>query len=258
MASSGPETHDVLGIPIAAVTIEEVLDWIDARIETGEQSYVCVCSVNNVMSSRKDPELAAIHRSAGLCVPDGYPLWRVADRRSDRPAERIRGTDLMAAAIERAAETGHSVYFYGGAPGVPEDLAEVLKERHPDLEVAGTWSPPFRPLTPEEDAEIVKDINASGADIVWVGLSTPKQERWMKAHEGRIDASVMLGVGAAFDFLSGNKDPAPRWISDAGFEWLWRFAHEPRRLWRRVLVQGPRFVGGILKEEVGRRRGEGP
>src|SRR3712207_6619190 len=161
--------------------------------------------------------------------------------------ERVYGPDLMLALLERAAQRGWRSFFYGGAEGVPELLAQRLTERFADLQVAGTYSPPFRPLTPAEDVEIVEKINASGADIVWIGLSTPKQERWMAAHVGRLDAPAMLGVGAAFDIHAGVLPQAPLWMQQRGLEWVYRLLREPRRLWRRYLGNNPRFVIAILR-----------
>jgi len=147
-----------------------------------------------------------------------------------------------------AAERGWSSFFYGGGDGVPELLAERLTARFPGLRVAGTWSPPFRPLTPEEDEAVVERINRSKADLVWVGLSTPRQERWMAAHVGRLDAHALLGVGAAFDIHAGLLAQAPAWMQRSGLEWLYRLGREPRRLWRRYLRNNPRFVVEILRQ----------
>jgi N-acetylglucosaminyldiphosphoundecaprenol N-acetyl-beta-D-mannosaminyltransferase len=141
--------------------------------------------------------------------------------------------------------------LYGGAEGVPERLANRLKQRYPELQIVGSYSPPFRPLTDEEDEQIVQTINATDPDIVWIGLSTPKQERWMAKHLGRLTAPVLIGVGAAFDFHSGLKNQAPRWMQRRGLEWLFRLASEPRRLWRRYLVNNPLFVLKVLQQALG-------
>jgi len=153
----------------------------------------------------------------------------------------------MLRVLERAAEAGWSSYFYGGAQGVPELLAAAMQERFPGLRVAGTASPPFRPLTPAEERDVVASINAARPDLVWVGLSTPKQERWMAHFRERLDAPVLLGVGAAFDFHTGRVRQAPRWMQTRGLEWLFRLAVEPRRLWRRYLSNNPRFVSAVVR-----------
>jgi N-acetylglucosaminyldiphosphoundecaprenol N-acetyl-beta-D-mannosaminyltransferase len=160
----------------------------------------------------------------------------------------------MLALCEHSAAAGHRHYFYGGADGVPEQLAQRLVARFPSLVVAGTHSPPFRQLTEEEDRAVVRGINATKPDIVWVGLSTPKQERWMDAHRGALDAAVLIGVGAAFDFHAGIKQQAPRWIQRSGLEWLFRLLSEPRRLWRRYGYIVPVFTVLVMLESIGVRR----
>jgi N-acetylglucosaminyldiphosphoundecaprenol N-acetyl-beta-D-mannosaminyltransferase len=160
---------------------------------------------------------------------------------------RVYGPDLMLALAERAAAHGWRSFFYGGKDGVPDQLVAKLQERYPAFISVGTYSPPFRPLTPEEDDAIVARINDAKPDLVWVGLSTPKQERWMAAHVGRLTAPALLGVGAAFDIHAGTLPQAPRWMQKRGLEWLYRLYREPRRLWRRYLSNNPRFVWKIAR-----------
>ena len=236
---------DVLGVQVSAIDIPtatgEIGRWIDER----EQHYVCVTGVHGVMESQSDAELLAIHNQSGLTTPDGMPMvW--AGKWAGLPIERVYGPDLMLALCERAVEAGWTSYFYGGAEGVPERLAQKLTARFPGLRVAGTYSPPFRPLSPAEDVEIVERINAAAPDLVYVGLSTPKQERWMAAHVGLLHAPALLGVGAAFDIHAGTLRQAPRWMQRSGTEWLFRLAVEPRRLWRRYLSNNPRFAVRLL------------
>ncbi len=159
-----------------------------------------------------------------------------------RNTRRVYGPDLMLDLCERSLATGYRHFFYGGQEGVPDRLSDRLQRRFPGLIVAGTYSPPFRTPTEEEDEEIVRRINDAKPDIVWVGLSTPKQEHWMAQHVDRLAASVLIGVGAAFDFHAGVKRQAPRWMQQSGLEWLFRLGSEPRRLWRRYLVNNPMFV----------------
>jgi N-acetylglucosaminyldiphosphoundecaprenol N-acetyl-beta-D-mannosaminyltransferase len=199
------------------------------------------------MESQRDPELLAIHNASGLTTPDGMPLVWAGRRAGMAHMRRVYGPDLMLAVCKLAAERGWSSYFYGAADGVPELLAQRLADRFPGLKVAGTLSPPFRPLTPEEDAEVVERINAAAPDLLWVGLSTPKQERWMAAYLGRLRVPVMVGVGAAFDMHAGLLPQAPGWMQASGLEWLYRLYREPRRLWRRYLRNNPRFVLAILR-----------
>jgi N-acetylglucosaminyldiphosphoundecaprenol N-acetyl-beta-D-mannosaminyltransferase len=248
-----PPRVKVLGIGVSAINMERALETIDGWIHRQECRYVCVTSVHGVMESQSDPELARIHAHAGMVTPDGMPLVWLSRVRGEKAVDRVYGPDLLLACCARAVERGWRFYFYGGDEGVADRLAERLMARFPGLRVVGTFSPPFRPLTDIEDAEVVRRINASGADIVWVGLSTPKQERWMSTHVGRLRAPVLIGVGAAFDFHAGLKRQAPRWIQRSGFEWLFRLASEPRRLWRRYLYNNPRFVLRVLEEGLTRR-----
>lgn len=245
--SSGIPRVEVLGVGISAVDIAMARDEITRWIEEGESHYVCVTGVHGVMESQRDPELLAIHNASGLTTPDGMPMVWAGRRAGAAWMSRVYGPDLMLSVLERAAERGWKSFLYGGKDGVPEILAARLMEQFPTLKIAGMYSPPFRPLTPSEDADVVAQINASGADLVWVGLSTPKQERWMAEHLGRLDVPAMLGVGAAFDFHAGLMPQAPKWMQDRGLEWLYRLAKEPRRLWKRYIRNNPAFVAGIVR-----------
>jgi N-acetylglucosaminyldiphosphoundecaprenol N-acetyl-beta-D-mannosaminyltransferase len=239
---------DVLGVKVSAIHMEQALDVLDDWITNGIRRYVCVTGVHGVMESRRNAKLQRIHNDAGLVTPDGMPLVWWSKSRGWRHTERVYGPDLMLACCERSIATGYRHFFYGGNDGVADLLEEKLSRRFPGLSVAGTYTPPFRQLTKEEDDEVVKRINDAGADIVWVGLSTPKQEYWMADHLGRIDAPVMIGVGAAFDFHAGLKKQAPAWMQQSGLEWFFRLATEPRRLWKRYLVNNPAFVWLALQE----------
>ena len=238
---------DVLGVGISAIDMDKAVAEITRWLDEGEQHYVCVTGVHGVMEARRDPELRRIHNASGLTTPDGMPMVWAGHRAGATQMRRVYGPDLMLEVCALAVERGWSSFFYGGGDGVAELLAERLTVRFPGLRVAGTWSPPFRPLTPEEDQAIVERINRSQAHLVWVGLSTPKQERWMAAHVGRLDARALLGVGAAFDIHAGLLAQAPAWVQRSGLEWLYRLGREPRRLWRRYLRNNPRFVVEILR-----------
>ena len=247
---------NVLGVGVSALNMEMALEIIEGWIERREPHYVCVTGVHGVMESQRDENLRRIHNRAGLVTPDGMPLVWLSRLKGFRHVERVYGPDLMLALCGRSAAKGYRHFFYGGAQGVPEQLAARLQERFPGLQVAGTFSPPFRPLTPEEDDQIIQMINEAAPDIVWVGLSTPKQERWMAEHVGRLTAPVLIGVGAAFDFLTGRKPQAPRWMQRAGLEWLFRLLTEPRRLWRRYLINNPLFVALVVLQALGARKWE--
>jgi N-acetylglucosaminyldiphosphoundecaprenol N-acetyl-beta-D-mannosaminyltransferase len=241
---------DVLGVGVSAITMDRALGTIDSWIARREQHYVCITGVHGVMESQRDERLREIHNRAGMVTPDGMPLVWLSRLNGVRDVERVYGPDLMAACCDRSQAHGYTHFFYGGGDGVPELLAERLRERFAGLRIVGSYSPPFRPMTPEEDEALVDRINQAAPDIVWVGLSTPKQERWMAEHVGRLRAPVMVGVGAAFDFHAGLKRQAPRWMQRSGLEWLFRLMTEPRRLWRRYLVNNPSFIWLLTRSLV--------
>jgi N-acetylglucosaminyldiphosphoundecaprenol N-acetyl-beta-D-mannosaminyltransferase len=232
----------ILGVEVSAVTMDDVLATIDTWIRGSARHYVCITGVHGVIESQRDEKLRAIHNGAGLVTPDGMPLVWVCRALGFKRTTRVYGPDLMDALSALSARRGYRQFYYGGNVGVAELLKERLAAKHPGLRVIGTYTPPFHTPTPEEDRDIVNRINRAQPDIVWVGLSTPKQEYWMAAHVGRIDAPVLIGVGAAFDFLSGLKAQAPRWMQRQGLEWLYRLMTEPRRLWRRYLHIVPAFL----------------
>jgi N-acetylglucosaminyldiphosphoundecaprenol N-acetyl-beta-D-mannosaminyltransferase len=197
--------------------------------------------MHGVAESRQDRYFRKILNTADLVVPDGMPLVWLGRARGIPLKRRVYGPELLEQFCERTEARAYRHFFYGGAPGVAEALAKQLKNRHPGMVVVGTFSPPFRPLAPNEDDAVVEAIDDSGADIVWIGLSTPKQERWMFDHYSRLRVPVLIGVGAAFDFHTGRSAQAPEWMREHGLEWLFRLCTEPRRLWRRYLINGPRF-----------------
>ena len=238
---------DVLGVHVSAIDLPMALDEIERWISSGEPHYVCVTGVHGVMESQRDAELREIHNRSGLTTPDGMPMVWAGRSAGARWMSRVYGPDLMLAVCERAAARGWTSYFYGGRDGVAEALAARLQARYPGFTVVGMESPPFRALSDDEDAATVARINDAAPDLVWVGLSTPKQERWMAAHRGRLQASAMLGVGAAFDIHAGTLRQAPVWVQRRGLEWLYRLYREPRRLWRRYISIIPRFVIAIVR-----------
>ena len=239
----------ILGVDVHLAQMGQVLDVIDDWIRTRDRCrYVVATGMHGVMEARRSPYFKKVIDSAGLFVPDGFSLVAVARLRGFKIRKRVSGPDLMWEACKHANEMGHSVFFYGDSPDTLQALSLRLKECFPNLKIAGAHSPPFRPLTEEEDAEEIAMINASGADILWVGLGLPKQEQWMYEHRDRLQVPVAVGVGAAFKFLSGQLKRAPSWIGDNGFEWLWRLAFEPKRVWRRVFIDGPHFVLCVAKE----------
>lgn len=252
--TAAPQRVNILGVNVSAINMHDALEVIGGWVSNHEHHYVTITGVHGVMESQRDPAIRAMHNEAGLVTPDGMPLVWVSHRRGFRDVGRVYGPDLMLEVCKASVEKGYRHFFYGGGDGVADLLADKLRERFPQLQIVGTYTPPFRALTAEEDEEIVQRINESQADIVWVGLSTPKQEKWMSAHLGRLNAAAMIGVGAAFDFHAGLKRQAPRWMQKRGLEWFFRLVSEPRRLGKRYLINNPSFVFLITLQELGFRR----
>ncbi|PYQ15544.1 MAG: glycosyltransferase [Acidobacteria bacterium] len=248
------ERFEVLGMRIDAVDPERALSRIEGWLAGRERRYLCAANVHAVMEALRDDPLRSVYEEAGLTVPDGMPLVWLGRLKGHRHVRRVYGPDLVLKLCERAARHGYRCYFYGGADGVAAGLAVEMSRRFPGLPVAGTGAPPFRPPAPEEEAAAADRINATRPDIVFVGLGCPKQEKWMAAHRDRLAASVLVGVGAAFDFHTGRVPQAPRWMMGAGLEWLFRLYQEPRRLWRRYLIYNPLFVVHVALELLGLRR----
>ena len=225
---------DLISLPLA---VEKILDWATKR----QSCYICVSNVHMCMECHDSPNFRNVVNSADLVVPDGRPLFWMQYLLRYRNASQVRGADLTLALAESAVERKINIGFYGGIPEVLDRLVQVLETRFPGLQIVYRYSPPFRPLSEKELAIEIRRINASGVNILFVGLGCPKQEYWMAQQKGRIHA-VMLGVGAAFDFLAGVKPHAPQWMQVIGLEWMFRLLCEPRRLWRRYLILNPRFL----------------
>ena len=244
------ETYDVLGVPISAVSLDFASQAIRLWAKDGIGRYVCVRDVHGVMQARRNLALRAIHGDGAMVVPDGMPLvwlgWRAG-----HAVERTTGTDLMEVVVSSSTPSGLRHYFYGGRPGVAETLKRRFETRAPGVAVVGTESPPFHDLSAEEIRAVADRITSSGAHVVWIGLSTPKQEFLMRRLVDLVPATL-VGVGAAFDFLSGTIPRAPLWMQRGGLEWLHRLSQEPRRLWKRYLVLGPQFVVLATWQEVRR------
>ena len=240
----------LLGVQISALNMQLALKQMETWLAERSSNYICVAPAHSIMECVNDPTLLPIFNGAGMVTPDGMAVVWLLKLKGRKHVERVYGPDLLLAACAHGLPKGYRHYFYGGAPGVAEKLVEELSERFPGLQVAGMLAPPFRPLSPEEDQEIVRQINAAMADIIWVGLGSPRQEIWMHSHLGKVNAPLMVGVGAAFDFLSGKKAQAPLWIQRNGLEWLFRFASEPVRLWPRYR-QYPKFILLVMAESLG-------
>ena len=238
----------MLGVPLALTDYGSTLDWIDAAIAARRPGYICVAAVHTVMASQDDPELRRAVLASDLTVPDGQPLVWAMNLLGHSLPSRVYGPDLFMHACLRAAESGARFYLYGGREESLGRLREELPQRYPGLEIVGAQHAPFRELTEEEAARTAATINASGADVVWVGLGVPLQEKWMAAMRERLDAPVLIGVGAAFDFHAGVTKQAPYGLQRVGLEWAFRLSQEPRRLWRRYLHHNPRFITGFARQ----------
>jgi N-acetylglucosaminyldiphosphoundecaprenol N-acetyl-beta-D-mannosaminyltransferase len=246
---------EILGIPLAVSDYEQVLDWMQAMIAARRRGYVTAAAVNLVMSAGEDERVRAATVGATLAVPDGQPLVWALHALGHAAATRIYGPDLMAGFCARAARSGTPMYLYGGrTPQALELLEARLRERFPGLVIAGGYSPPFRELSEQEEREVAERINASGAEVVWVGIGQPKQESWMHRMRPALEAPLLAGVGAAFDFHAGLVPQAPGWMQRNGLEWTYRLAREPRRLWRRYARYNPRFVAGFAAQYARHRR----
>jgi N-acetylglucosaminyldiphosphoundecaprenol N-acetyl-beta-D-mannosaminyltransferase len=254
--SGGAERVNILGVGVSAVNMDQALDRIDGWIKSRERGYVCVCPVHSIMECRRSPEVRSIFNSAGMVTPDGMPVVWVARAMGHRQVDRVYGPDLMLAELGVSASRGHRHFFYGGGPGVAQKLAETMGRRFPGLDVAGHHEPPFAGLDELCTPESAALINSAKADVVWVGMSSPKQDRWMARMRPQLDAPVLIAVGAAFDFLSGTVRQAPRWMQRSGLEWGFRLATDPRRLWRRYLVDNPWFVWDVTLQMTGLKKFE--
>lgn len=246
---------DILGVGVDAQTLGDAVGRIEGWIERREPNYVCITGVHGVMESQRDPELRRIHNDAGMVTTDGMPLVWLSRRAvaPGNPVERVYGPDLMSLAFARSEACGWRHFLFGSSPATLGRLRARLRQRFPEANVVGSFSPPFRAFGALEDAAITAGIAASRPDVVWVGLSTPAQERWMAAHVGRVHAPVLVGVGAAFDFHAGTKPQAPHWMQRAGLEWAFRAASEPRRLGGRYLRNNPRFAVMCARQVLGKR-----
>jgi len=250
-----PPTGDVLGVRLALTDYESTLDWIDAIVDQRARGYICVCNVHTVMASTEDRKLRSALVDSSLNVPDGQPLVWALNALGHPLDGRVYGPELMARACARATSSGLRFYLYGGRDeSALAQLELSLRQRYPGLKVAGGYSPPHRPLTTDETAAVIEQINDAGADVVWVGIGVPKQEKWMARMRPELEAPVLVGVGAAFDFHAGLVSQAPSWMQDSGLEWAYRLAQEPRRLWRRYVRYNPRFLVALARQLGQQRR----
>lgn len=249
------KTGRVLNADIDVIDWDEATGRIHAWAQAGESRYVCITNVHSVVTATQDTDFGQVVCKADMATPDGAPVAWMLRKLGFAGQQRINGPDLMWKYCELAAKRGESIFLYGGTDETLAILQPKLLSAFPGLRIAGAISPPFRALTAEEDAADVARMNASGAGTVWVSLGCPKQEKWMAAHRGRINA-VMIGVGAAFDYHAGTIQRAPLWMQRCGLEWFHRLCSEPGRLWKRYLVTNSLFILGAVKQLVFSRAGK--
>jgi N-acetylglucosaminyldiphosphoundecaprenol N-acetyl-beta-D-mannosaminyltransferase len=254
-AAAGVRARDLIGVPVAMVDYDRAIEVMDGLVESRQPGYVCAAPVHALIEARRNPEMLEALRGSTLVVPDGMPLVWAANLLGEGLGDRVYGPELMLRYSDRCAERGHRVWLYGGRDqGSLAQLALSMRHADPGIQIVGGYSPPFRPLTQEEEDAVVEQINGARPDVLWVGIGVPKQEKWMARMRGRLGVPVMCGVGAAFDFHAGRVSQAPAWMQDRGLEWIYRLAQEPRRLLPRYLWFNPRFMLSFARQLMGERR----
>lgn len=241
---------NVLGVPISALTMDQALQTIHQWIADRDRTFVCTLDVHALMESRSAPDVRQIYQQAGIVAADGMPLVWLLRRRGYPAAERVCGPDLMPAVFRVSAQYGYRHFLYGSTEATLARLRAELHQQYPEAMIVGSYSPPFRPATPEEQRRADQMLNSAGPDIVWVGLGAPKQERWMAARRPSLNAPVLIGVGAAFDMIAGNVKRAPPVLRQTGFEWMYRISQEPKRLARRYLHSNSKFLMLLALERL--------
>ncbi len=241
---------DILGVNVSAINLDMAEGIVDDFVTHRKQGYVCVCPVSTIMECVKFKAYREVVNGADVVTPDGMPTVWIGRARGFKDMDRVYGPDLMQRICQTSQSKGYKHYFYGASSEALKALTQRLNRDYPHLQVCGQYSPPFRALSADEKNEIIDEIKRAEPDILWVGLGSPKQDFWMREHRSLLDVPLMIGVGAAFDFLSGNKPQAPKWVQRSGLEWLFRLCCEPRRLWRRYLLGNTVFVYLLIKEYI--------
>lgn len=234
-------TCNILGVNIAAIDMQWLVNFLNVNISKLAGDYICVSNVHTTVTAFEDPEYLKVQNGGIMAIPDGGPLSSVGQKRGFKNMKRTTGPSLMGEIFQISAEKGYRHYFYGSTDETLEKLYSVLTETYPGIQIAGMYSPPFRPMTKEEDKMIVEQINETNPDIVWVGLGAPKQEKWMAAHQGKVNG-LMIGVGAGFDYYAGNIERAPEWMQKSNLEWFSRLMQDPKRLFSRYLHTNTKFI----------------
>lgn len=234
-------TCKIMGVDIAAINMDWLLQYTDENLKELSGDYMCVSNVHTTVTAYEDPEYKKIQNGGVMAIPDGGPLSSVGRKRGAKGMERTTGPSYMGEIFKISAEKGYRHYFYGATEETLNTLREKLNEKYPGISIAGMYSPPFRSLTEEEDQKIIENINQAGADFVWIGLGAPKQERFMAAHQGKIKG-FMVGVGAGFDYYAENISRAPQWMQKMNLEWFYRLIQDPKRLFKRYLITNTKFI----------------
>lgn len=234
-------TCTIMGVQIAAIDMEWLLNYTCQNIEKLSGDYMCVSNVHTTVTAYETPEYLQVQNGGIMAIPDGGPLSSLGRKRGFSKMQRVTGPSYMDEILKISEENGYKHYFYGSTEETLKGMLKVLEEKYPNLQVVGAYSPPFRPLTEQEDAEIVKNINDAAPDFLWIGLGAPKQEYWMAAHQGKVKG-FMVGVGAGFDYLAGNINRAPMWMQKNNLEWLYRLIQDPKRLLKRYLYTNTKFI----------------
>jgi N-acetylglucosaminyldiphosphoundecaprenol N-acetyl-beta-D-mannosaminyltransferase len=245
--------ENILGVGLSPISMSQTLHTMKTWIENGKKHYICVTPVHSIMDCYQDESLKVIFNKSGLTTPDGMPLVWILRWKGHKNVDRVYGPSLMLEACEQFQPQGYRHFFFGSTPEVQHKLISNLHARLPNLEIAGHYAPPYENQTPDDHERSIERINHAQPTILWVALGAPQQERWMAEHIGKITAPVMIGVGAAFDFISGHKKQAPPWMRRSGTEWLFRLVQEPNRLWPRYRLY-PRFVFLITLQLLGLRK----
>ena len=253
---SGPavERVNVLGVGISILNLACARDVITEAISSNRKGYISVTGVHGISEAQDDPDFRRVLNRSLLCTPDGMPTVWMGKLAGHKEMDRVYGPDLMKLLCQTGVAHGWKHFLYGGASGVAEELKAKLETRFPGIKIAGTYTPPFRPLDSNEERDLIERVERARPDLFWVGLSTPKQERFMAAYLPKLQTKLMLGVGAAFDFHAGKVKQAPRWIQRSGLEWAYRIGQEPRRLWKRYARNNPLFVTRVLLQKSGIRK----
>ncbi len=238
-------TCNIMGVNIAAINMEWLLEYLDKNIDLLHGDYICVSNVHSTVTSFEEPEYCAVQNGGIMAIPDGGPLSTVGRKRGHKNMQRTTGPSLMGEIFKISAKRGYRHFFYGSKQETLDLLEEKLNENYPGIQIVGMYSPPFRPLTDEEDVMVIKMINDAKPDFVWVGLGAPKQEKWMASHQGKIDG-LMIGVGAGFDYYAGNIERAPEWMQKSNMEWFYRLIQDPKRLFNRYLHTNTKFIWNAM------------